>query len=174
MTDRQPMTPEGFEALSREFSQLNNVLKPQVNKEKQVAAEHGDRSENAEYHAAKEKLRHIDKRLKYLASLLDIAQIIDPATLDHSHVCFGSTVEIACIEDNTISVITVAGVLESEPDQGIITYQAPLAKALLGKEEGDEIVVQTPKAKKTYAICSITYIPIRSRKKAPFRQFDIK
>ncbi len=171
---REPMTPEGFEALSSEFTYLNTVLKPRVNKEKQIAAEHGDRSENAEYHAAKEKLRHIDKRLKYLSSLLDVAQIIDPATLDHSRVCFGSTVEIEDIESLEKQLITICGVLESEVESGIISYKAPLAKALLGKEPEDEIRVQTPKGVKEYEICSISYIPILERKKAPFRRFNIE
>ena len=171
---REPMTQEAYEALSQEFKNLNNVIKPTVNREKQVAAEQGDRSENAEYHAAKEKLRHIDKRLKYLSSLLDIAQIIDPSVLDHSHVCFGSTVTIEDLENQEVQDITISGILESEPENGIISFKSPIGKALMNKEEGDEVQVQLPKSVKIYEIISITYIPIMQRKQEPFRAFDIK
>ena len=171
--EREPMTQEGFEALSKEFTHLNTILKPQVNKEKQVAAEHGDRSENAEYHAAKEKLRHIDKRLKYLSGLLDIAQIIDPAVLDHSRVCFGSTVIIEDLDDAKQQTISINGILESEPEHGLISYKAPMAKALLGKSAGDEIFVKLPQGKQEYEIIEIKYIPITDLKKEPFKQFEI-
>jgi len=172
--EREPMTQEGFEALSKEFTHLNTILKPQVNKEKQIAAEHGDRSENAEYHAAKEKLRHIDKRLKYLSSLLDIAQIIDASELDHSKVCFGSTVTIENMDDETTQLISINGILESEPEHGLISYKAPMAKALLGKSVGDEVIVKLPSGKQEYEIIKITYIPILELKKEPFKHFDIQ
>lgn len=171
--EREPMTKEGFEALSKEFTHLNTILKPEVNKEKQVAAEHGDRSENAEYHAAKEKLRHIDKRLKYLSSLLDIAQIIDPSTLDHTRVCFGSTVIIADLDDSQMQTISINGILESEPEHGLISYKAPMAKALLGKSVGDEILLKLPQGQHEYEIIEIEYIPIKDLKKEPFKQFEI-
>ena len=171
--DREPMTQEGFEALSKEFSHLNTILKPQVNKEKQIAAEHGDRSENAEYHAAKEKLRHIDKRLKYLSSLLDIAQIIDPSSLDHSKVCFGSTVIIENLDDDSLQTLTINGILESEPENGIISYKAPMAKALLGKSVGEELTVKLPSGKEEYEVIEIKYIPILELKKEPFKHFEI-
>lgn len=171
--EREPMTQEGFEALSKEFTYLNTILKPQVNKEKQIAAEHGDRSENAEYHAAKEKLRHIDKRLKYLSGLLDIAQIIDPSTLDHSKVCFGSTVTIENLDNATLQTISINGILESEPEHGLISYKVPMARALLGKSIGNEIFVKLPKGKQEYEIVDITYIPITDLKKEPFKTFEI-
>ncbi len=172
--EREPMTPEAFEALSQEFTHLNTVLKPRVNKEKQIAAEHGDRSENAEYHAAKEKLRHIDKRLKYLSSLLDVAQIIDPSTLDHARVCFGSTVTLEDLDTQEQIRVTVTGILESEPDHGLISYKAPLAKALLGKAEGEQIKVTLPKGKAEYEVLEILYRPIMELKKEPFKKFDIQ
>lgn len=170
---REPMTQEGFDALSKEFSHLNTILKPQVNKEKQIAAEHGDRSENAEYHAAKEKLRHIDKRLKYLSTLLDRAQIINPAELDHSKVCFGSTVTIENMDSGEEQKLSIFGTLESEPEHGIITHKSPLAKALLGRSEGDEIKVMLPKGSEEFEILKITYIPIMELKKEPFKNFEI-
>lgn len=171
---REPMTQEGFEALSYEFNHLNTILKPKVNKEKQIAAEHGDRSENAEYHAAKEKLRHIDRRLKYLSSLLDIAQIIDPSQLDHTKVCFGSTVCIEDLDDASTQTLSIFGTLESEPDSGIITHKSPLAKALLGKAVHDQITVQLPQKKAEYELLSIVYTPIVKLKKKDFPHFDIQ
>ena len=172
--EREPVTKEGFEALSKEFTHLNSTLKPQVNKEKQIAAEHGDRSENAEYHAAKEKLRHIDKRLKYLSSLLDVVEILEPSSLDHSRVCFGSTVCIENIDTLEQQSISIFGVLENESDNGIITYKAPISKALLGKQVGNEVTVKLPKSIQEYEIISITYIPIIELKQEAFRQFDIQ
>ena len=171
--EREPMTQEGFEALSQEFTHLNTILKPQVNKEKQIAAEHGDRSENAEYHAAKEKLRHIDKRLKYLSGLLDIAQIIDPSVLDHTRVCFGSTVTIENLDDGKLQTISIHGILESESEHGLISYKAPMARALLGKSVGDEIIVKLPQGKKEYVIIEIKYIPIMDLKQEAFKKFEI-
>jgi transcription elongation factor GreA len=168
------MTDIAFEALSNEFTHLNTELKPQVNREKQIAAEHGDRSENAEYHAAKEKLRHIDKRLKYLSSLLDIAQIINPAELDHTHVCFGSTVELENVDTQEVISMSIFGLLESEPSSGIISFNTPMAKALLGKGVDDLITVALPKGKQEYEILGITYRHINDLKKSPFKHFEIE
>ena len=100
MSQIEPMTPKGYDELLREFKYLNEIEKPRVNVEKQRAAELGDRSENAEYHAAKEKLRHIDKRLFYLNSMIEKAQIIDPALLDHSRAHFGATITIVDVESD--------------------------------------------------------------------------
>ena len=137
----EPMTPRGYDELLREFKYLKDVEKPHVNQEKQRAAELGDRSENAEYHAAKEKLRHIDKRLFYLNSMIEKAQIIDPATLDHSRVHFGSTITID--DGNDEVTYSICGTLESEPENGLISVHSPLARAMLGKEEGDEFSVRS-------------------------------
>lgn len=169
---REPMIQEAYDAISREFTWLKNELKPEVNREKQIAAELGDRSENAEYHAAKEKLRHIDKRLKYLSNLLGIAQIIDPAELDHSRVCFGTTVTIEESLSGQTQCITITGILESEPQNGLISFKAPLARALMGKSAGDEIAVNLPAGSKTYEIICSEYLPIMALKKEGFFRFS--
>lgn len=155
MSHIEPMTPSGYDALLREFKFLKEIEKPRVNGEKQRAAELGDRSENAEYHAAKEKLRHIDKRLFYLNSMIEKAQIIDPATLDHSRVHFGATVEICDTVSNEEFCYTICGTLESEPENGLISVHSPLARSLLGKEEGDEFSVSLPSGRKSYEVLSI-------------------
>ncbi|MGD9971299.1 MAG: transcription elongation factor GreA [Sulfuricurvum sp.] len=155
MSHIEPMTPRGYDELLREFKYLKDIEKPRVNQEKQRAAELGDRSENAEYHAAKEKLRHIDKRLFYLNSMIEKAQIIDPALLDHSRVHFGATVEISNMESDEEFCYTICGTLESEPENGLISVHSPLARALLGKEEGDEVNVTLPGGRKGYEVLSI-------------------
>ncbi|TDA64435.1 transcription elongation factor GreA [Sulfuricurvum sp. IAE1] len=151
----EPMTPKGYDELLREFKYLKEVEKPRVNGEKQRAAELGDRSENAEYHAAKEKLRHIDKRLFYLNAMIEKAQIIDPLALDHARVHFGATVEICDIDNDDEYCYTICGTLESEPENGLISVHSPLARALLGKEVGDEFSVQLPAGKKSYEVLRI-------------------
>jgi transcription elongation factor GreA len=154
------MTPRGYDELLREFKYLKDVEKPRVNVEKQRAAELGDRSENAEYHAAKEKLRHIDKRLFYLNSMIQKAQIIDPTLLNHARVHFGSTITIVDVNSEEEFSYTICGTLESEPHNGLISVHSPLARALLGKEEGDEFSIQLPSGKKSYEVIAITYVDI--------------
>ncbi len=161
----EPMTPQGYDELLREFKFLKDIEKPRVNQEKQRAAELGDRSENAEYHAAKEKLRHIDKRLFYLNSMIEKAQIIDPCLLDHSRAHFGATVEIMDVESEIEFTYTICGTLESEPENGLISVHSPLSRAMLGKEEGDEFSVQLPNGKKSYELIAISYIDLFSLKK---------
>ncbi len=161
----EPMTPEGYDELLREFKYLKDVEKPRVNQEKQRAAELGDRSENAEYHAAKEKLRHIDKRLFYLNSMIEKAQIINPEALDHSRVHFGATVEICDTETDEVFCYTICGTLESEPENGLISVHSPLARAMLGKEEGDEFGVVLPVGKKSYEVAGIGYTNVFTLKK---------
>ena len=168
---REPMIQEAYDSISAEFQELNGIIKPQVNREKQVAAEQGDRSENAEYHAAKEKLRHIDKRLKYLSKLLNISQIIDPSSLDHSRICFGSSVILEDLNSCETLNLTIAGILESEPENGIISFKAPIAKALMGKTVDDEIVVRLPQGTKEYEVLEVKYIDIMTIKKEPFFVF---
>jgi transcription elongation factor GreA len=161
----EPMTPEGYDMLIREFKFLKEVEKPRVNREKQVAAELGDRSENAEYHAAKEKLRHIDKRLFYLNGMIEKSRVIDAAELDHSRVHFGSTVTVENLESGNDECYTVCGVLESEPENGLISIHAPLARAMLGRAEGETFVVKLPAGSRHYEVTGITYVPVFDRKR---------
>lgn len=165
MSQNEPMTPRGYDELLREFKYLKDVEKPRVNVEKQRAAELGDRSENAEYHAAKEKLRHIDKRLFYLNSMIQKAQIIDPSLLDHSRAHFGATITIMDVNSDEEFSYTICGTLESEPENGLISVHSPLARAMLGKEEGDEFSVILPVGKKYFEVGIITYIDVFSLKK---------
>jgi len=159
------MSLEGYDLLVKEFKYLLEVEKPTVAEEKLIAAAQGDRSENADYHAAKEKLRFIDKRLFYLNSLIQKSQIIDPSGFPHAKVSFGSSVEVINLETDEHELYTICGVLESEPENGLISIHSPMAKALLGKQEDDEFVLRLPHAKKTYEIQKIFYKNIFSLKK---------
>lgn len=161
----EPMTPKGYDELLKEFKYLKDVEKPRVNQEKQRAAELGDRSENAEYHAAKEKLRHIDKRLFYLNSMIEKAQIIDPSLLDHCRAHFGATITIMDTNTEEEFSYTICGTLESEPENALISVHSPLARAMLGKEEGSEFSVHLPSGKKGYEVVAISYTDIFSLKK---------
>ncbi len=161
----EPISIEGYDQLVKEFKYLLEVHKPQIAHEKQVAAAQGDRSENAEYHAAKEKLRHIDKRLFYLNSMIERSKIIDPSKLEHKRVSFGSSVKLLNIATDKEEIFTLCGVLEAEPEHGLISVHSPLAKALMGKEIGDEFMLKLPNAQKEYEIIEIYFKNIFSLKK---------
>jgi len=162
---KEPMSLEGYDLLVKEFKFLLEVQKPEVVQEKLVAAAQGDRSENADYHAAKEKLRFIDKRLFFLNEMIQKPQIIDPSTFPHAKVGFGSTVKIVNLDTDEEEVYTLCGVLESEPENGLISIHSPLARALMGRGVNDDFKVQLPHAKKEYDILEIKYINIFSLKK---------
>lgn len=162
---REPISIEGYDLLIKEFQYLKSVHKPIVAQEKLVAASHGDRSENAEYHAAKEKLRHIDKRLFYLNSMIEKSQIIDPSLHSHAKVSFGSSVRLLNLQNDEEELYTICGVLEAEVENGLISIHAPLAKMMMGKEEGDEFTIRLPSGMKEYEIVEIFYKNIFSLKK---------
>jgi len=161
----EPMSIEGYDLLVEEFKFLLEVEKPKVAHEKLVAAAQGDRSENADYHAAKEKLRFIDKRLFYLNSMIEKSKIIDPSLHTHQKVSFGSSIKVVNLDTDEEETYTICGVLESEPENGMISIHSPLAKALLGKEVGDEFKIRLPKETKEYEIEKIEYQNIFSLKK---------
>jgi transcription elongation factor GreA len=159
------MSIEGYDALVEEFKYLLEVEKPRTAQEKLVAAALGDRSENADYQAAKEKLRFIDKRLFYLNKMIQNAQVIDPSLHEHKKVSFGSSVTLVDLESDEEQVFTICGVLESEPENGLISVHSPLAKAMLGKAVGDDFKIKLPNGIKEYEIEDIEYKNIYSLKK---------
>lgn len=159
------MSIEGYDLLIEEFKFLLEVEKPKVAQEKLVAAALGDRSENADYQAAKEKLRFIDKRLFYLNSMIEKSQIIDPSTLSHDKVSFGSSVKIINLQTDEEESYTICGVLESEPENGLISVHSPLARAMMGKQVENEFKITLPLGKKEYEIVEICYKNIFSLKK---------
>lgn len=161
----EPITQEGYDLLTKEFKYLKEVEKPKASREKEVAAALGDRSENADYHAAKEKLRHIDKRLFFLNDLLQKTQIIDPSTLDHTRMHFGLTITLVDLETDDEERYTICGAYESEPENGLITVHAPLSKKMIGKCIGDEFSIDLPSGKKEYEVEKLEYFGVFALKK---------
>jgi transcription elongation factor GreA len=166
------MSVEGYDLLVEEFKYLLEKEKPKVAHEKLVAAAMGDRSENADYQAAKEKLRFIDKRLFYLNKMIQNSKIIDASLHSHERVSFGSTVTLLNLEDDLEECYTLCGVLESEPEYGLISVHSPLAQAMLGKSLEDEFKIKLPKGEKEYEILKIEYISIFSLKRKIRTQED--
>ncbi|WP_187648025.1 transcription elongation factor GreA [Nitrosophilus labii] len=157
---KEPMTEYGYKKLQDELEALKEE-RPKVVVEIEKAKEHGDLRENAEYHAAKERLGFIDARLAELSDLLSRAQVIDPSKLPHEKVSFGSTVKLLDIEEDEEIEYTIVGATESNPEHGLISYNTPLARQLLGKEEGDEITVKLPKGEIDFEILEVYYKPIK-------------
>jgi len=155
--EKELLTARGYEKLTNEIKRLNSVERPKVIQEVQTAREHGDLKENAEYHAAREKQGLIDKKIAELNTLLINSQIVDPKKLDHSKVSFGSTVTIVDVDTDEEFTYTIVGAYEANSDKNIISYHSPLAKSLLGKEEGDEVEVHLPNGVKEYEILKIEF-----------------
>lgn len=146
--------------LSEELENLKTTERGVIAAIIDEARAQGDLKENAEYHAAKDEQGLMEARISELTDLVGRAQVIDPATLAHVRISFGSTVEL--IDQNTEEEVTytIVGGQESNPGKGFISIQSPMAKALLGKEEGDEVSVDLPAGKKTYDIEEVSYVEI--------------
>lgn len=153
----EPMTLFGYEKLQAEVKDLKEVKRPRTVKDIEEALEHGDLKENAEYHAAKEQQRLIDGRLAELAELIGCAKIVNPRDLEHSRISFGSTVILSDMDSDDEVTYTIVGGCESNPDIGLISFGSPLAKQLIGKEEGDELKVMLPGGKKEFEVIEVKY-----------------
>ena len=153
----EPMTLFGYEKLQAEVKDLKEVKRPGVVKAIEEALEHGDLKENAEYHAAKEMQKNIDNRLGELQEILGNSQIVDPSELAHAKISFGSTVSLTDMDTEEEVTYTIVGGCESNPDIGLISFNSPLAKQLLGKEEGDEVKMRLPGGTKEFEIDEVKY-----------------
>ena len=151
-----PLTKKGFTVLEKELRQLKSVDRPAVIRAIAEAREHGDLSENAEYHAAREKQGFIEARVKELEGILGQAEIIDPSKLSGS-IKFGATVRLMDEETEVETVYQIVGEPEADIRSGRLNLRSPLARALVGKEEGDSIEVRTPGGEKCYEIVSVEY-----------------
>ena len=156
----EPMTEYGYKKLITELKNLKEVERPQNIIEIDTAREHGDLKENAEYHAARERQLFLDARINELTQLVAEARVIDPASLTHDKVSFGSTIKLEDLDSEEQFTYTIVGATESNPDKGLISYNSPLAKQLLGKFVGDEVSVSLPKGRVEYEILDIAYKPI--------------
>ncbi len=154
------MLEASYRKLTHELENLKTVERAAIAKAIDEARALGDLKENAEYHAAKEKQGHIEARIIELTDLTGRAQVIDPSTLPHERVSFGSTVVLVDQATDEEVTYTLVGSQESDPTRGRISLQSPMARALLGKEEGDEVELQLPGGKKIYDIEEIKFVEI--------------
>jgi transcription elongation factor GreA len=154
--DKIPMTRRGFDALDEELRQLKSVERPAVIRDIAEARAHGDLSENAEYHAAREKQGFIEGRIKELEGTLSLAEVIDPAKLSGS-VKFGATVQLVDEDSDEEKTYQIVGEVEANIEAGLLNIRSPLARALIGKDEGDSVDVVTPGGRRSYEILSVRY-----------------
>jgi transcription elongation factor GreA len=151
------MTPQGQERLRAELKKLREVDAPQVVRDIGTAREHGDLSENAEYHAAKDRQGMIHARMKYIEDVLSRAEVIDPTKLSGDRVKFGAKVTVLNVETDEESAYQILGPEEADIKLNQISVSSPLARALLGHEVGDEVTVRLPGGTKNYEIEEITF-----------------
>jgi transcription elongation factor GreA len=156
MSEKLPMTPRGVEKLREELARLKEE-RPKISREIGIAREHGDLSENAEYHAAKERQGMIEARIKDLEDKLARAEVIDPSKLDGSKVRFGATVALLNLDTEEEFTYQIVGAEEANLDQGSISISAPLARALIGREVGDEVTIRLPAGVRRYEITSVSF-----------------
>ncbi|WP_461471445.1 transcription elongation factor GreA [Pararhodobacter sp.] len=154
--EKIPMTRRGFDALDAELRQLKSVERPTVIKAIAEAREHGDLSENAEYHAAREKQSFIEGRIKEIEGILGRAEVIDPAKLSGS-IKFGATVTIVDEDTDEEKTYQIVGESEADIENGLLNIKSPLARALIGKDEGDSVEVRTPGGERSYEVLKIEY-----------------
>jgi len=157
MTERFPMTPGGATKLKEELARLKDE-RPKISREIGIAREHGDLSENAEYHAAKERQGMVEARIKDIEDKLARSEIIDPKKLSGDRVRFGATVTLTNIDTEEEVTYQIVGAEEADIDSGTISISAPLARALIGKEAGDEIKVRLPAGERNYEIVDVQYV----------------
>ena len=155
--EKIPMTPTGYSALDAELKHLRSVERPSVIKAIAEAREHGDVSENAEYHSAREKQSFIEGRIKELEGILGLAQVIDPKTLS-GPIKFGATVVLIDEDTEEEKTYQIVGESEADIEKGLLNIKSPLARALIGKDEGDSVEVKTPGGSKDYEITKVTYV----------------
>jgi len=158
MSDRVPMTKSGLVRLKDELKRLKNVERPKIVKEIAEARSHGDLSENAEYHAAKEKQSHVEGRILQVEHWIASAEVIDVTKVAGDRVVFGATVELEDAATGDEVTYRIVGELEADLKQGRISVTSPIARALIGREEGDTAVVATPGGKREYEIKSIAFV----------------
>ena len=158
MSVRPPMTVAGAERLRAELDRLRNVERPRVIRAISEAREHGDLRENAEYHAAREEQSFLEGRIAEVESQLSRAQIVDPARVEAGgRVVFGATVQLIDVESGTQHGYQIVGELESEISEGRLSVASPIARALIGRYEGDTVTVLAPGGEREYEIVGVAY-----------------
>jgi len=155
--EKAPMTLAGHQRLQEELKSLKTVERPKIIKAIAAAREHGDLSENAEYHAARERQSFIEGRIMELEDNLKRAEIIDVTRVKGKIVRFGATVKLADEESEEQSTYQIVGACEAEISEGRISISSPLARALIGRESGDNVEVESPRGTRYYEIVGVRY-----------------
>jgi len=153
-----PITPRGIEKLHAQLKHWREVERPQNVRDIEEARAHGDLRENAEYHAAKERQGVIAGQIAYLETTLATAEVIDPKTLSGTRVTFGATVTVTDTATEQTQRFQIVSDAEADLAAGLVSVHAPTARGLLGKEEGDEVSVATPRGKRTFYIEKVEFV----------------
>ena len=152
------VTRQGFEALKSELNDLWRVERPRVAQAVQDAAKNGDRSENGDYIYGKKRLREIDRRVRYLSKRLEVAEVVDYSPQQEGRVFFGAWVDVES-EEGVADRFRIVGSDEIDPGRKLISVDSPMARALLGKKEGEEVLVRSPGGETWWTVLGIRYDP---------------
>ncbi len=155
--EKVPLTAKGFAKLDAELKKLKSIERPAVIAAIAEAREHGDLSENAEYHAAREKQSFIEGRIRELEGLLGRSEVIDPSRFSGA-VKFGATVVVVDEDTDEAKTYQIVGEPEASIEQGLLNLKSPLARALIGKEAGDSVEVRTPGGLRSYEIREVNFV----------------
>lgn len=158
MSTESPITKKGLDKINKELDHLIKVEREDLKKIIQEARELGDLKENAEYHAAKEKQATVEGRIMQLQGVVASARVVDISTISSDKVVFGATVTLTDCEKGVQQKVKIVGEFESDSAKKYISFTSPLGKALIGKEEGDTVIVKAPKGDVEYEIDSIEFI----------------
>jgi transcription elongation factor GreA len=164
--ERFPTLPAGIARMKEELEWRKSVERPSISQQIEVAREHGDLKENAEYHAAKEKQGLAEGRIRLLESRIAMAQVVDPEKLSGNRISFGATVELLDVDEDKKLTYAIVGEEESDFRHGLLSYKSPIAQGILGKEEGDEVEVKTGAGPRTFEILDVRFeaIPLPPKK----------
>ena len=152
-----PITPEGYERLSLELRRLKHTERYAIARAIEEAREHGDLKENAEFHAAKDRQGMVEARIRQLEGILGEARIVDPRRQPGGRIAFGAHVTVVDLDTEVESSYRIVGEHEVDPDRGLISIRSPIARALMGKELGDDVAFSTPKGEREIEVTAISY-----------------
>ena len=152
-----PMTPAGLQSLKAELKQIREIDRPHNVKEIEEALEHGDLRENAEYHAAKDRQAELDARMRFAEYRISRSKVIDPGKISSPKVAFGATVTVLDMDTDKEDTYSIVGEHEFDVDRGRISFKSPIARVLMGKEEGDEAILKLPRGDRELEVVSIEY-----------------
>ena len=155
--ERFPMMPEGRDRLRAELEHLKKVERPAISAAIETARAHGDLKENAEYHAAKDKQGMSEARVRLIETKLALCQVVDPEKLGGSRVSFGATVTVLDLDTDIEAVYGIVGDEEASFKHGLLNYKSPIARGLMGKEEGDEVSIEVGAGTRTFEILEVEF-----------------